>query len=333
MIPLTIRVAINGFGRIGRLVFRKMLEDPHFEIVAINSKYEPSMLKHLILYDTTHGSLNKEIAIHNDSLIIDRHKIKVVNNRNPSQLPWSTLKVDLVIEATGAFRTQESCQKHLDAGCSHVIITAPPKDNTSMYVMGVNHEKYNGERIISNASCTTNALAPLVCTIDNHFTIDNAFMTTIHAYTNDQVLHDSPHKDYRRARSATNNIIPTTTGAARAIGNLFPHLKGTIDGTSIRVPTPNVSFVNLVVQIQEKTTINNLNELFRSEAFLSPEIFGYSDKPLVSSDFIHDSRSTIVDGLSTMVTSDSLLTIGAWYDNEWGYSCRVSDLAKHIYTK
>ena len=323
------KVAINGFGRIGRMVFRNLVAADDFSVVAINSKYSPEQIGHLIQYDTIHGYFPCDIEYQENSFLLNGQTVHIVNDRNPENLPWSQLNIDYVVESTGAFRTKETCEGHLRAGAKKVVLTAPAKDDMKMIVMGVNDSAYKQESIISNASCTTNCLAPVIKVLDDHFTIKNGLMTTIHSYTNDQTILDNPHKDLRRARANGLNMIPTSTGAAKAIGKILPHLNGKLNGLSVRVPTPNVSLVDLVIDIEEKTDIQTLNALF--QAAKSKEMSGildYNELPLVSSDYNTNAHSTIVDGLSTMVMEDSKIKILAWYDNEWGYSNRVIDILR-----
>ncbi|MFD2211128.1 glyceraldehyde-3-phosphate dehydrogenase [Virgibacillus halophilus] len=326
------RIAINGFGRIGRMVFRQAIKDPQLEVVAINASYPPETLAHLIKYDSVHGIFDGEVKALADSLEINGKEVLLVHSRHPEELPWKKHKIDIVIEATGKFKTREDAGLHLQAGAKKVVITAPGSDVDNTIVMGVNHGSYTAnEDVISNASCTTNCLAPVVKVLDDHFTIMNGLMTTVHAFTNDQKNLDSPHKDLRRARGCTQSIIPTSTGAAKALGLVLPHLQGKLHGMSLRVPTPNVSLVDLVVDVKEQVTAETVNEAFRQAANNSLKgILHYSDEPLVSIDYTSTDYSAIVDGLSTMVMEGNKMKVLAWYDNEWGYSKRVIDLAKYI---
>ncbi|MCQ6266540.1 glyceraldehyde-3-phosphate dehydrogenase [Fictibacillus sp. WQ 8-8] len=325
------KVAINGLGRIGRMVFRKMMEENNeFEVVAINASYPPETLAHMIKYDSIHGMFDGEVSAHEGYLMVDGQKVLLLNSRNPRELPWKGLGIDIVIEATGKFKTKEMAGYHLQAGAKKVIITAPGKDEDITIVMGVNDSDYKADEhhILSNASCTTNCLAPVVKVLDEQFGIESGMMTTVHAYTNDQKNIDNPHKDLRRARACGQSIIPTSTGAAKAISKVLPHLTGKLNGMALRVPTPNVSLVDLVVDLKTDVTEEMVNEALRtaSEGALNG-ILGYSEQPLVSIDYNGNENSSIIDGLSTMVIENKKVKVLAWYDNEWGYSCRVVDLA------
>lgn len=323
-------VAINGFGRIGRVVFRNLISDRNFRIKAINASYSPEQLGHLIQYDSVHGYFSCDIQYKENSIIINGDEIIIVNERNPKDLPWTDLEIDYVIESTGAFRTKESCNQHILASARKVILTAPAKDDMKMIVMGVNEDIYENDNIVSNASCTTNCLAPIVKVLDEHFTIVNGLATTIHSYTNDQHVLDNPHNDLRRARACGMSMIPTSTGAAKAIGQIIPKLRGKLNGISIRVPTPNVSLVDLVIDIKEKTNVDEVNQLFKKASSKMMNILDYNESPLVSIDYVSNPHSVIIDGLSTMVVEDSKIKILGWYDNEWGYSNRVIDLLRFI---
>lgn len=330
---MTIKIAINGFGRIGRMVFRKAINDPEVEVVAINASYPVETLAHLIKYDTIHGNLQDKVETDGDTIIVNGKKTKVVADRNPSNLPWRELGIEVVIEATGKFKDHEGASKHIEAGAKKVVITAPGKNEDVTIVMGVNEDAYDyhNHNIVSNASCTTNCLAPVAKLLDEKFGIEYGMMTTIHAYTNDQKNLDNPHKDLRRARACAQSIIPTSTGAARAVAKVLPQLQGKLNGFALRVPTPNVSVVDLVVNLKKSVTAEEVNQVFReaSETTMNG-ILGYTEEPLVSSDFNGSEVSTVVDGLSTMVMGEKQLKVLAWYDNEWGYSCRVLDLAKYV---
>src|SRR5690625_3690650 len=332
----TSRVAINGFGRIGRMVFRKAVMDDQLEVVAINASYPVETLAHLIKYDSNHGTFEKDVEVKNEKLFVDGKEVHVVSNRNPAELPWEALNIDIVIEATGAFRTKETASKHIDAGAKKVIITAPGKDVDRTIVMGVNEEEYNPETddVISNASCTTNCLAPVVKVLNDSFGIEEGLMTTVHAFTNDQNNLDNPHKDLRRARGLTHSIIPTSTGAAKAINEVLPELKGKLHGMALRVPTPNVSLVDLVVDLKQDVTAEEVNQVFyEAKNDKLKGILSINNDPLVSVDYMTSPFSAIVDGLSTIVMGDRKVKVLAWYDNEWGYSCRVVDLAKYVAQK
>jgi len=332
---MPIRVGINGFGRIGRMVFRAGIDNDKIEFVAINDITDPATLAHLLKYDSVHGRFEVEISHTQNSLIINGKEIKIYTEREPSKLPWGDIGVDIVLECTGLFRERDKAYGHLQAGAKKVIISAPAKNPDITIVMGVNHEKFDPENhhIISNASCTTNCLAPVCKVLMDNFGIEKGLMTTTHAYTNDQRLLDAPHKDLRRARAAAVSMVPTTTGAARAVSLVLPELEGKLNGMAIRVPTPNVSVVDLVVQLSKKASIEDINNSFKeaSETYLKG-ILSVCEEPLVSVDFNGSTFSSIVDALSTMVIDDMVKVI-AWYDNEFGYSCRMVDLAIFIAEK
>lgn len=327
------RVAINGFGRIGRMVFRKAILENKIEIVAINASYPAETLAHLLRYDTNHGPFEGEVISLDNELIVNGKRIKLLDNRNPEELPWKELNIDVVIEATGKFNSREKAALHLDAGAKKVILTAPGKDEDVTIVMGVNEEMLNVDihDIISNASCTTNCLAPVAKILDEKFGIESGLMTTIHAYTNDQHNIDNPHKDLRRARACGQSIIPTTTGAAKALSLVLPQLKGKLHGMALRVPTPNVSLVDLVVDLKQDVTVDDINNAFVEAAHGSLKgILDFTMEPLVSVDFNTNEHSAIIDGLSTMVMGTRKVKVLAWYDNEWGYSSRVVDLTLFV---
>ncbi|MGM7682511.1 glyceraldehyde-3-phosphate dehydrogenase [Cytobacillus sp. Hm23] len=327
------RIAINGFGRIGRMVFRQAMTNSELEIVGINASYPAETLAHLIKYDTNHGKFDGEVVAENDSLIVNGKRIKLLSTRDPKELPWGSLNIDIVIEATGQFNDRAKASLHLDAGAKKVILTAPGKNEDITVVMGVNENKFNTEEhdVISNASCTTNCLAPVAKIIDEQFGIESGLMTTVHAYTNDQKNIDNPHKDLRRARACAQSIIPTSTGAAKALSLVLPQLKGKLHGMALRVPTSNVSLVDLVVDVKRDVTIDEINDAFiiASNTYLKG-IIDFTTEPLVSVDFNTNPHSSIIDGLSTMVLNNRKIKILAWYDNEWGYSCRVVDLVKYV---
>lgn len=330
---MTTRIAINGFGRIGRLVCRRAMEMPDLEIVAVNASYPAETLAHLLRYDSVHGNLENDISAEAGAIVYDGRKIRVVGERDPKLLPWGELGVDVVIEATGKFCSREAASAHLDAGAKKVVITAPGKNVDATIVIGVNDQIYERElhHVVSNASCTTNCLAPVVKVLDERFTIRNGLMTTVHSFTNDQKNIDNPHKDLRRARGCTQSIIPTTTGAAKALAEVLPHLKGKLHGMALRVPTPNVSLVDLVVDVEEDVTAEQVNDAFRTAAETDMRgIITYSEEPLVSIDYTTTPQSAAIDGLSTIVMEGKKIKIIAWYDNEWGYSCRVVDLAQLV---
>lgn len=330
---MKIKVGINGFGRIGRNVFRAGLNDKEIEFIAANDITDGNTLAHLLKYDSVHGRLG-DVKFENDHIVVGEKKLKVLSERDPGNLPWKELGVDLVIESTGIFRDREGASKHLTAGAKKVIISAPAKGEDVTIVMGVNESKYNNEEhhIISNASCTTNCLAPVIKVLNDVFGVEKGIMTTTHSYTADQRLLDLPHKDLRRARAAALSIIPTTTGAAKAVTLVIPELKGKLNGMAFRVPTPNVSVVDLAVLLKKKTNAEEINQAFlaASQGELKG-ILDYSEEPLVSKDYNGNSYSSIIDGLSTMLIDGNLAKIIAWYDNEWAYSCRIIDLAKYIW--
>ena len=330
------KIAINGFGRIGRLVFRRMMtQQDIFEVVAINDLTDAKTLAHLLKYDSVHGRYNHEIKSTENSIIIDGKEIRIYAQRDPENLPWKELNVDLVIESTGLFRTKDKAAKHIKAGAKKVIISAPAKDEVdATIVMGVNHNDLLPEhKIVSNASCTTNCLAPVVKVLNDNFGIESAIMTTVHSMTNDQKILDSPHSDLRRARTASVNMIPTTTGAAIATTKVIPELKGKLDGMAIRVPTPDGSLVDLTFSTKKEVSIAEINQVIReaSEKELAG-ILEYSEDPLVSTDIVGNPHSSIFDAKSTMKIG-KLYKILSWYDNEWGYSNRVVDLAVYMLSK
>ncbi|KNF10121.1 glyceraldehyde-3-phosphate dehydrogenase Gap [Gottschalkia purinilytica] len=335
---MTVKVGISGFGRIGRDVLRVYFESgvTDFEVVAINNgSGDVNTLAHMFKYDSLYGIFPGTVEVDGDNMVINGKKLKVVSHRNPEEIPWKELGVELVIDSTGAFKDKEGLSRHLKGGAKKVIITAPAKDEDITVVMGVNEEKYDAQNhhIISNASCTTNCLAPVAKVILDKFGINKGLMTTVHAYTNDQQILDKDHKDLRRARAAAESIIPTTTGAAKAVALVIPELKGKLNGFAMRVPTPTVSVVDVVFEVEKGTTTEDVNKALK-EAAEGPlkGVLGFSEEPLVSIDYRKDYRSSIVDGLSTMVI-DNMVKVVSWYDNEWGYSARVVDLAKYIVNK
>ncbi len=331
-----VKVGINGFGRIGRNVFRAALGNPEVEIVAINDLTDVKTLAHLLKYDTTHGRLNATVEAAEGALIVNGKTIKVFAERNPENLPWAANGVEIVVESTGIFTAKEKAELHLKGGAKKVIISAPATNEDITIVMGVNEDKYDPAQhtIISNASCTTNCLAPFAKVLNDKFGIVKGMMTTVHSYTNDQQVLDLPHKDLRRARAAAENIIPSTTGAAKAVSLVLPELKGKLNGMAMRVPTPNVSVTDLVVELGKNVTVDEVNGALK-EAANGPlkGILNYSEEPLVSSDYNGDPASSTIDALSTMVVGDNMVKVVSWYDNEWGYSNRVIDLASFIAKK
>ncbi|MBN9655968.1 type I glyceraldehyde-3-phosphate dehydrogenase [Halobacillus litoralis] len=330
---MTVRIGINGFGRIGRNVFRAALNNNEVEVVAVNDLTDANMLAHLLQYDTVHGKLDQEVTTNGDNLIVGGKEVKVLSEKDPAQLGWGDLGVDIVIESTGRFTQRDDAKKHLDAGAKKVVISAPAKQEDLTVVMGVNEDQYDKDshHVISNASCTTNCLAPYAKVLDEKFGLKRGMMTTVHSYTNDQQILDLPHKDYRRARAAAENIIPTTTGAAQAVAKVLPHLDGKLSGMAMRVPTSNVSIVDLVAELDKDVTAEEVNEALRAEAEGNLKgILGYSDEPLVSTDYNGNTHSSIIDGLSTLILENNMVKIVSWYDNETGYSNRCVDLAVYL---
>src|SRR3954471_18066021 len=331
---MTVRVGINGFGRIGRQSLKAILERaPDVEVVAVNDLVDTPTNALLFKHDSTYGAYPGTVEHTEDALVIDGRTIKVLQVKDPAQLPWGDLGVDLVLESTGLFTDAEKARAHIDAGARKVIISAPAKGEDVTIVLGVNEDRYEPgtHDIISNASCTTNCLAPAAKVVHDLLTIERGLMNTIHSYTNDQRILDVAHKDPRRARSAGQNIIPTTTGAAKALALVIPDLKGRFDGFSLRVPTPTVSVVDFTATVRRETTVEELNDAFRAAAAGPMEgILGVSDEPLVSTDFKGDSRSSIIDAASTMSLGGNFVKVIAWYDNEWGYSCRIADLIAFV---
>ena len=336
---MAVRVGINGFGRIGRLVLRAVLKSgrSNLDVVAVNDITDTKTLAHLFKYDSVHGRFDGDVSAGEGELIVNGKKVRAFSEKDPGKLPWKDLGVDLVVEASGHFNDKEKCAPHFAAGAKKVILTAPAKGEDITIVMGVNHDKYDAAKhhLISNASCTTNCLAPVCKVVRDNFGIQKAFMITVHAYTNDQKILDLPHKDLRRARAAAMSIIPTTTGAAKATSLVIPELKGKIDGVALRVPVCDVSSVNLVVHLDKATTAAEVNEAFRKAAATAPlqGFLAVTDEPLVSTDFIGNPSSATVDLLSTTIVDGTLLQVAAWYDNEWGYSMRVVDLLDLVAAK
>ncbi|MDX1495078.1 MAG: type I glyceraldehyde-3-phosphate dehydrogenase [Longimicrobiales bacterium] len=332
---MAIRAAINGFGRIGRNVLRSAKQSGRTDVdfVAVNDLTDAKTLAHLLRYDSVHGRYPGTVEVSDDGLVVDGDEIRVLSERDPAKLPWDELGVDIVIESTGIFRDRDGASKHLQAGAKKVIISAPAKNEDITVVLGVNQAAYDpaNHHIISNASCTTNCLAPVVKVLTDAFGFRHGLMTTIHAYTNDQRILDLPHKDLRRARAAAMSMIPTTTGAAKATGLVLPEVDGRIDGMAIRVPTPDVSLVDLVAHVERDVTEDEVLDAMRAAASGPMEgILGVSEEPLVSIDYTGDPRSSVVDALSTAVMDGRMVKVLSWYDNEWGYSCRVVDLVKYV---
>lgn len=330
---MAVKIGINGAGRIGKCVLRVALQDPNVEVVAINDLCDTTTLAHLVKYDSVHGNMKEDVAVDGEYIVIDGKKIRVFAEREPKNIPWSEYGVEVVIDCTGRFRDKESASAHIGGTVKKVIISAPAKNEDLTIVMGVNEDKYNPaeHHVLSNASCTTNCLAPFAKVLHEKFGIVRGLMTTVHSYTNDQRILDTPHSDLRRARAAAESIIPTTTGAAKAVALVLPELKGKLNGFALRVPTPNVSVTDLVVELEKPTTKEEINEALREAAKGSLQgILGVSDEPLVSKDFNGDPRSSIVDADLTMVMEGNMAKVVSWYDNEWGYSNRLVDLVKYI---
>jgi glyceraldehyde 3-phosphate dehydrogenase len=330
------RVAINGFGRIGRNVFRSLIDHPNLEVITVNDLTDNKTLAHLLKYDSVHGTLDATVKVSDNGFKVNDHEIKVTAERDPEKLSWAEDKIDIVIESTGRFTKRADAEKHIKAGAKKVIISAPATDEDITIVLGVNEDKYDAanHHVISNASCTTNCLAPVAKVLHEKFGLKRGFMTTAHAYTNDQQILDLPHKDLRRARAAAMSMIPTTTGAAKAISLVLPELQGKLNGMSLRVPSPAVSIIDLVAELEKDVTAEQVNSALKEAAEGELEnILDFSNEPLVSIDYKGNPHSSIVDGLSTMVLEDNMVKVLAWYDNEWGYSCRVVDLVDFILAK
>ncbi|OYD08169.1 type I glyceraldehyde-3-phosphate dehydrogenase [Paludifilum halophilum] len=330
------KVGINGFGRIGRAVFRIAMDHPQLEVVAINDLTDADTLAHLLKYDSVHGKLDASVDVSGSNLVVDGREVQVLTERDPEQLPWGELGVEVVVESTGRFTQKQDAEKHRKAGAKKVVISAPGKNEDLTVVMGVNHDKYDpaSHHVISNASCTTNCLAPVVKVLHDQFGVRRGLMTTVHSYTNDQQILDLPHKDLRRARAAGMSIIPTSTGAAKAVAKVLPELEGRLNGMAMRVPTPNVSVVDFVAELDRKVTVDEVNDAMRQAAEGDLKgIMDYSDEPLVSKDYNGDPHGSIVDGMSTMIQDDDMVKVVSWYDNEWGFSNRVVDLIEFIAKK
>lgn len=334
---MSLKVGINGFGRIGRNVFRAAMSRTDIEIVAVNDLTDAKTLAMLLKYDSVHGNLKADVVAEDNNILVDGKKIQVFAERDPGNIPWGNIGVDLVVESTGIFTDKSKAEIHITkGGAKKVIISAPATNEDITIVLGVNEETYNPDEhhVVSNASCTTNCLAPVAKVLDDEFGIVRGLMTTVHSYTNDQQILDLPHKDLRRARAAGLSIIPTSTGAAKAVSLVLPHLKGKLNGMAMRVPTPNVSVVDFVAELKNPITVDTANEALKNAAEGPLKgLLAFTDLPLVSKDFNGDSHSSIVDGLSTMTMGDNMVKIISWYDNEWGYSNRVVDLAAYIAKK
>jgi glyceraldehyde 3-phosphate dehydrogenase len=328
---MAIRIAINGFGRIGRLVFRGLVKDPRFEVVALNDITDANTLAHLLKYDSTHGRFPGKVEVSGDGFLVNGKLVKVLAEKDPTKLPWKEMKIDIVVESTGAkaFRDRKGIQQHIDAGAKKVLLTVPSKDDIdATIVFGVNDSALKPEhKLVSNASCTTNGIAPMAKIIDETFGLEYGFMTTVHSYTNDQKVLDAPHSDLRRARTAANNIIPTTTGAARTVGKILTNLKGKLDGVSLRVPTVDGSIIDLVATVKKDATIESVNAAFKAAADGPMKgVLEYTEDEIVSTDIIGNPHSCIFDAKSTMTLGPRLIKVFGWYDNEWGYSMRCVDL-------
>jgi glyceraldehyde 3-phosphate dehydrogenase len=333
---MAVKIGINGFGRIGRNVFRAALKNPNVDVVAVNDLTDANMLAHLLKYDSVHGKVDAEVSVDGNNLVVDGKTIQVTAERDPAKLSWGEQGVEIVVESTGFFTKRSDAAKHLEAGAKKVIISAPASDEDITIVMGVNEDKYDSAShdVISNASCTTNCLAPFAKVLNDKFGINRGMMTTIHSYTNDQQILDLPHKDYRRARAAAENMIPTSTGAAKAVSLVLPELKGKLNGGAVRVPTPNVSLVDLVAELDKEVTVDEVNAALKEAAEGDLKgVLGYSEEPLVSGDYNGNVNSSTIDALSTMVMEGKMVKVISWYDNETGYSNRVVDLAGYIASK
>ena len=328
------KIAINGFGRIGRAVAKIIIDRPGMELVAINDLTDVETLAHLMKYDTSYGIWDHEVGHDGGDIIIDKQRVHSYAEKDPSNLPWKELEIDLVIESTGHFLTTEDANLHIKAGAKKVVLSAPPKDETPMYVMGVNADDYKGEAIVSNASCTTNCIAPVMKVLEDTFGVEKSLMTTIHSYTADQNLVDGPHKDLRRARAAACNIVPTSTGAAKAVYKTIPALKGKFDGLAVRVPTPVVSLSDITAVLKKDATVEEVNKAFKkAEDGAMKGFLGTTEEQIVSSDLIKSQISSVVDLSLTQVVGDNLVKVIAWYDNEWGYSERLVDLVELVSKK
>ncbi len=330
---MSARVAINGFGRIGRAVFRILSERSDIDVVAVNDLFENEVLAYLLKHDTVHSTFDKEVETRSNLMIVDGKEVKMLAERDPSLLPWGELGVDMVIESTGVFRKRAQLQQHLDAGARRVLLTVPPKDELdAMVVIGVNEEVLDADvYMVSNASCTTNCLAPLAKVLDDNFGLTSGIISTVHAYTNDQRLADVPHEDFRRARAAAENIIPTTTGAARAVGQILPHLNGKLDGLAIRVPVPDGSVVDLIAKLDRDTSVAEVHEAMRTAAEGPMKgVLEYCERPVVSSDIVGNTHSSIFDPAFSHQMSPNTIRLMSWYDTVWGYSNRVVDLLSRL---
>lgn len=330
---MAVKVGINGFGRIGRNVFRQSLKNDEVEVVAVNDLTDADMLAHLLKYDSVHGQLEEEVTVSGSNLVIGGKEVQVLSERDPANLGWGDLGVEIVIESTGRFTQRDDAKKHLDAGAKKVIISAPAKEEDLTMVMGVNEQDYDSSKhhVISNASCTTNGIAPMAKVLHEKFGLRRGLMTTVHSYTNDQQILDLPHKDYRRARAAAQNIIPTTTGAAKVVGKVLPELNGKLNGMAMRVPTPDGSIIDLVAELDQNVTAEDVNKAFADAAEGDLKgILEYTEDPLVSSDIVGNIHSSVFDSLSTMILEDNMVKVVSWYDNEMAYSARCVDMAAYV---
>ncbi|PRO65573.1 type I glyceraldehyde-3-phosphate dehydrogenase [Alkalicoccus urumqiensis] len=327
------KIGINGFGRIGRVVFRQALNNPNVEVVAVNDLTDANMLAHLLQYDSVHGKLGVDVSVKGDNLVVDGKEIIVKAEKDPSQLKWDELGVEIVVESTGIFTKRDGAAKHLEAGAKKVIISAPATDEDATFVVGVNEDQYDpaSHHVVSNASCTTNCLAPFAKVLHDKFGLKRGMMTTVHSYTSDQRIQDAPHKDYRRARAGAESIIPTSTGAAKAVALVLPELKGKLNGGAMRVPTPNVSLVDLVAELDKNVSVDEVNAALKEAAEGELKgVLAYSEEPLVSTDYNGNTNASTIDSLSTMVMEDNMVKVISWYDNETGYSNQVVKLAEYI---
>lgn len=329
------KIGINGFGRIGRLTYRALMEKDGARVVAVNDLTDSKTLAHLLHYDSIYGKLPFTVSAKDNYMMVNDEKIYTYQEREPANIPWGELGVDVVVESTGIFRSRKEAGAHMQGGAARVIVSAPMKDPDLTVVMGVNEDSFQPSKhhVVSNASCTTNALAPVVKVLHESFGVQKALINTTHAYTNDQKLLDYPHEDLRRARAAFLSLIPTSTGAARAVGEVLPELRGRIDGFAVRVPTPTVSLLDIVALLEHKVNAGEVNAALQRAALEMPEILAFSDEPLVSMDYRRSPHSSVVDGLSTMVTGDNMVRVISWYDNEWSYACRVVDLALYMHKR
>lgn len=331
---MTVKIGINGFGRIGRNVFRQALGNKNVEVVAINDLTDADMLAHLLKFDSVHGKLEEEVTVNGSNIVVGGKEIKVLSERDPANLGWSDLGVEIVIESTGRFTNRNDAQKHIDAGAKKVIISAPAKEEDLTMVMGVNEQDYDPKKhhVVSNASCTTNCIAPMAKVLHDAFGLKRGLMNTVHSYTNDQQILDLPHKDYRRSRAAATNIIPTSTGAAKVVGKVLPELDGKLNGMAVRVPTPDGSLVDLVAELDKDVTEEEVNQAFKDAATKGElsSVLEYTEDPIVSADIIGNPHSSIFDSLSTMTLDGNMVKVISWYDNEMGYSARCVDMAQYL---